>query len=68
MRVPEDRRSPRSNVINVTVAIDIAHARARGVIDEKGFSADRAKRPHGRIHAARNMLQRLGKQSFGLGQ
>ena len=62
----ENRGTPRSDVIDIFVAIHVPNPCALGSIDEKRLAADRAKRAHGGIHAAGNVLQSFGKQLFGL--
>ena len=66
MRMAENGRPPGADVINQFVAVHVPHMRALGAIHEKRLAADGAKRADGRIDAAGNVIQRLGKKAFGL--
>jgi hypothetical protein len=63
----ENGRPPRADVINVFPAIDVKYMRALGFVDKNRFAAHRAKSPHGRIYAARNVAQSLGEQLLRFG-
>jgi hypothetical protein len=52
MGVAEDERTPRADVIDVRLAVDVGEATPGRARDEKGRSADRSKRPHRGIHPA----------------
>ena len=62
--VPQQQRSPRAHVIDVGIAVDVEDARAFAALDESRDSADAAKRPHRRIHAAGNHLLRPRKPAL----
>src|SRR5882762_3971725 len=62
MRMAENSWSPRANVIDVFVSIDVIHPRAPGPVDKEWFSAHSAKRPHRGIHSARNVFQSFGEE------
>jgi len=53
MRMSDNRRSPRSDVIDVTLVVGIPEVRAFGTRDETRRTADRAKRADRRVDAAR---------------
>ncbi len=57
-RVAEDVRSPRADVVDVGLAIDVLDAAAMGLADEERFAADIAERAHRRVHPT-------GDQGFG---
>ena len=61
-RMPENRRSPGADVIDVFVAIDVPDVRAFRALDEKRLAPDRAKGAHRGIHAAGNSLLRFGEK------
>ena len=65
VRMAEDRGPPRADVINVLVAIHIPHTRALRLVDEERLPAYGPKCPHGRVDAAGNVFQGLGKKRFG---
>ncbi len=62
MRVAENGRPPGADVINQFIAVHVPDVRAFGPVDEERLAADGAKRAHGRVHAAGNVFQRLGKK------
>ena len=66
MRVTQDERAPRENVINEPIAIHVEQVCARAALDEQRLSADRAKRAHRRIHAAGEELLRAGEELLGV--
>ena len=53
-RMPENRRTPGADVVDVFVAIDIPDVRAFRAIDKKWFAPETAEGPHGGIDAAGN--------------
>ncbi len=67
MRVSQNGRAPRQHVINQFIAVHVPDVRAAGPVDEERLAADRAEGAHGRIDAAGDVFQRLGKQRFRLG-
>ena len=54
MRVADDRRAPRADVIDIALAVGVPQIRALAAHEKPRRSADRAKSPHGRIDAGRN--------------
>ena len=62
MRVAEDRRSPRADVVDVALAVGVAHVRALAAREEARRAADGAKRAHRRVDAARNRALRTGEE------
>ena len=52
--VPQNQRSPRSDVVDQFVVVGVPDVRPLAAHDESGISSHRAKRPHRRIHTARN--------------
>src|SRR5690554_1510881 len=54
MRVPKNGRAPGCDEVHVAVTFDIRHIGAVSRHVETGCAADRAERPHRRVHAARN--------------
>ena len=67
MRMAEDGRPPGEDVINQLVAVHVPDMRAFGPVDEERLAAYGAERAHGRVHAAGNVFQRLGKKLLGFG-
>src|SRR4249919_295002 len=65
MVMADDHRSPRADVVDVMVAVDVHQVRALRALDEERFAADRFERAHRRIDAARH--QRLGAGEQGVG-
>ena len=64
-RMPENRRSPAADVIDVFVAIDVPNTGAFRALDEKRFAAHGTKCAHRRIHAAGNSPSRA-REKFGV--
>ena len=62
----KNRRATRADVINVFISIDVKNLRAFGFVDEERLPANSAKRAHGRIDAAGNVVERFGKKLFRL--
>ena len=58
MAVPEDHRSPRSDVVDVALAVRVPEVRPQRARDETRCAAHGAERAHRRIHAAGNELAR----------
>lgn len=52
MRVSDNRRPPRADIIGVARAVFVPNIRAFGFFDEARHAADAAECAHGRIHAA----------------
>src|SRR6185436_7876335 len=61
-RVPENRRPPSADVIDVFLALDIPYPAPGGSIDKEWITSHPAKRAHGRVHAARNASAGAGKK------
>ena len=55
-RVPEDRRAPGADVIDVFVAVDVPNPGALRAVDEERLAAEAAEGAHGGIHAAGDAL------------
>ena len=64
MRVAEDQRAPREDVVDVAVAVDVDEVRALAALDEERRAADRAERAHRRADAAREEIERLGEEAL----
>ena len=60
--VTEDRRAPGPDVVDVFISIDVPDPRAFCALDKERFSLQAAKSAHGRIHAARDLFSRGGKE------
>jgi hypothetical protein len=54
MGVPEDQRSPRADVIEIPVLVDVDEKRPLAAIDERRLPADSAERPGGAVHSSRD--------------
>ena len=65
MRVTEDCRTPRADIVDVFVVVHVPHAGALGALREKRLPAHGAEGAHGRVHAAGNEPQRLGEECLG---
>ncbi len=65
MRVAEDQRAPREDVVHVAVPVDVDEIRALAAVDEERRAADRLERAHRRADAARQQLERLGEEPLG---
>ena len=52
MRVAQNQRSPRADVIDVFVSVGVPQARTGCAIDDDGLAAHGAKRAHGTVHSA----------------
>src|SRR5262245_49668995 len=59
MRVAEDQRPPREDVVDVAVAVDVDEIRTFTSLDEQWPSADRLERPYRRTDAAGHETGRL---------
>src|SRR5437588_12669973 len=63
-RVTENRRAPRTHVVNQLAPINVPDVRALGPIDKERFATDGAKCAHGRVHTPGNsstgMREQLG--------
>ena len=66
MRVAQNRRTPGADVINQFVAVHVPDLAPLARLTKNGWPPTGAKRAHGRIDAAGNIAQRLGKKFFGL--
>ena len=62
MSVAGDERAPRSQIVDISIAVGVPDDRAFASSDEAWRSADGTKRPHGRIHSTREVLLRFGEQ------
>ncbi len=67
MRVTEDHRAPRADVVDELAAIGRPGPRALGAREEDGFAADAAEGAHGRIHAAGDVLAGFLEQAHFAG-
>jgi hypothetical protein len=67
VRVPEDRRAPRADVIDVLRLVLVPEVRALRARDERRLAADRAKRTHRAVHSAGDRFLRASKELFRLG-
>ena len=56
IRMPQDDRAPRANVIQQLVAVRVVEVLPVGVIDHQRVATDRAERAHGTVHAADEYL------------
>ena len=65
MRVAEDERPPRQDVVDVAIPVDVDEVRALAAVDEERRATDRLERAHGRADAARQQVERLGEEPFG---
>jgi hypothetical protein len=54
MNVAENHRAPRTDVVDIALAVRIPEIRALRALDEARRAADRAERTHRRVHAAGN--------------
>ena len=62
VRVAEDHRAPRADVVDVAAAVVAEHVRAAGALDEHRLAADGAERAHRGIHAAGNVAAGIAEQ------
>src|SRR5258706_10869446 len=62
--VPDDHRSPGSDVVDVALAIGIPKMRSLSSFEEGRRAAHGAKRPHWGIHAGRDVPLRAVKEVF----
>ena len=65
MRVAEDQRAPREDVVDVAVPVDVDEVCALAALDEERRAADRLERAYRRADAARQQVERLGEEPFG---
>ena len=63
MRMSQDERAPRADVVEVAIAVDVEHVRTFAALDDDGFAPNRAERPGRAIHAARHELPWLAGTS-----
>ena len=68
MRVAEDERTPRAEVVEVAPAVGVPDARAFAADDERRQSAHGLESAHGGIHAPRDHALRPREELFGSGQ
>jgi len=54
--VTDDHRTPRADVVDVAVAIDVEQIGTVGTLDEEGLAADRLEGAHRRVDAAGQQL------------
>src|SRR5882724_9008359 len=66
MRVAQDRRTPRPDVVHVIISINVPNACSFGFIDKKRLPSHSSKRADRRIDSARNIFQRLAKKLLRL--
>ena len=66
MRVTQNQRAPRANVIDVFVSVGVPQARAGGAIDDDGFAAHGAKCAHGAVHSADEHVSRAAEYFVGV--
>ena len=66
MRVPEDKRPPGEDVIDVAVAVDVEKPGPFPALDEQRLASDRLERPHRRIDSPGKERQGLGEERAGL--
>jgi len=66
VRVTADHRPPGTNIVDVTLAIDIDQVCALGSIDERGRAADAVECAYRGIDAAGNDSDSLLKKSIGI--
>ena len=62
IRMPQNERPPRADVIDVAIAIDIPQIRSFTALNDNRLSADAAKRPRRAVHPSRHQLPRPFKQ------
>ena len=67
MGMAQNGRPPSSDIIHVLIAIHVEDMRSLRALGKKRLAAHGAEGPHRRIHAARDVAQRLGEQFFGFG-
>ena len=65
MRVAQNQRSPRADVIDVFVSVGVPQARTGCAIDDDGLAAHGAKRAHGTVHAANEHVGRAAEYFLG---
>src|SRR5690606_11272443 len=63
--VADDHRPPGTDVVDVTVAIDVVKAGAVGALHEERLATDRLERAHRRIDPAGQQLPCAGEQGMG---
>src|SRR3990172_642574 len=66
MAMAEDHRSPRADVIDVAVAVDVPQIGTRAALDNHRLAANGSERPRGAVDAARHQLFGAGEQSVAL--
>ena len=65
VRMAQNQRSPRTNVIDVLVPIGVPQARAGCSINHDWFAAHGAKRAHRTVHAANEHVSRASEYLLG---
>ncbi len=66
VRVAEDQRPPREDVVDVAIPVDVDEVGALPALDEQRRPADRLERADGRAHAPGHQLRRLREEPLGL--
>jgi hypothetical protein len=61
MRVAQNQRSPRADVVDVLVSVGVPQARTGCSIDNDGFAAHGAKRAYGAVYSANEHVGRAAK-------
>src|SRR5262249_41921103 len=64
MRMPDDQRAPRADIVDVFRAVGVPNVRAAAAGDEPRRSTDAAIGAHGRVHAAGDGVVRALEQSI----
>ena len=62
MGMPQDQRSPRADVVDVAVAVEVVEIGALAALEKNRLAADAAKRPGRAIHAAGHQLLGAGER------
>ena len=68
MGVPEDHRPPRPDQVDVAAPVGVGEPRPDGLAHEPGRAANRAERPHWRVHPAGDHLLGAPHQRLRLGR
>ena len=61
----QDRRAPRSDVVDQLAAIDVPYFATLRTINKERLPPDTAKSAHGGIHSSGNVAEGFGEQLFG---
>ena len=64
MRMAENRRPPRADVVDESIPVDVPDARAFGLAHKKRLAANGAKSPDRRIYTAGDVLEGLSEKLF----